>query len=202
MPLRTPWVRTRRSPASPSRRPRTTGIPPATAASNSKMAALLVGQRQQRRPTLRNDLLVRGDHRLPRRECPPNPVGGRIDSADELDHDIGIGGHHLLEIVRPDHVRRYPVDSLPLDAAVGDVGESQPGIGPRAQDAGHRLPDRAESHEGDLEQICPDSRVPKKKAIIRRQMMALESRWTHAGYFSRLRPMVRRADRRIVTRRR
>ena len=71
-----------------------------------------------------HDLLVRRDDRLAGLERLSNPLRGRFQAADELDHDIRIGAQDGAEIGCPGDGVRHPVDDLPFDAPVADVRQA------------------------------------------------------------------------------
>ena len=95
VPLTMPMMRSMRSPASDSRSGRMNGMPPATAASNSRSTPGLLGRGEQIGADVGQQLLVAGDDRLARLERGEDELAGRLDAADDLDHhvDVGVDDH-------------------------------------------------------------------------------------------------------------
>ena len=86
-----PITRVIGSPRRLSRSARTIGMPPATAASNSRSTPGLLGGLEQLDADVGEQLLVGGDHRLARREGRGDQLAGRLDATDDLDDEIDVG---------------------------------------------------------------------------------------------------------------
>ena len=92
VPLTMPITRVMRSPTSDSRSGRMIGMPPATAASNSRSTPAALGRLEQLGAVVGEQLLVAGDHRLAGLERGEDEVAGRLDAADDLDDDVDARG--------------------------------------------------------------------------------------------------------------
>ena len=105
-------------------------------------------QVDQVRAATGDQLLVGGDHGLARGECAADPVFGGLKAAQDLDHDIGVGGQDVVDILCPQHRGGKPVHFFSRHVAIEDVGQAEVGVGALAEDSGHRTADGAESKQG------------------------------------------------------
>ena len=157
VPLTMPITRWIRSPVSDSRRARTRGMAPATAASYSRSTPRFLARVRRATPFGRGQQrLVGGDHRLPGLERRPDQLAGRLEPADELDHHVdgrvrhqtgGVGGEQLGGDVR---------SAGPARVVDGDARRSRGGprsgrpapCGRSCSDADQGGPDVAASEHG------------------------------------------------------
>ena len=86
-----PITRVIGSPRRLSRSARTSGMPPATAASNSRSTPVAVGGLEQLDADVGEQLLVRRDDRLAAGERGGDQLAGRLDAADHLDDEVDVG---------------------------------------------------------------------------------------------------------------
>ena len=91
MPLTIPMTRLMRSPASDSRSGRISGMPAATAASNSRSTPAALGGREQLGADVGEQLLVGGDDGLAVGERGEHELARGLDAADDLDDDVDVG---------------------------------------------------------------------------------------------------------------
>ena len=70
------------------------GMPPATADSNSRSTPAVDGGLEQLGAAVGQQLLVGGDHRLAGLQGVEDQGPGRLDPADDLDHHIDVGIDH------------------------------------------------------------------------------------------------------------
>ena len=66
-----------------------------------QLAAMQPGQFFQRDAVFGNQLLVGSDYVLARRQRLPDPFARGLQTTCELDHDVGLGGQNLIEVVGP-----------------------------------------------------------------------------------------------------
>ena len=124
-----------------------------------QLALHLPRERQQLDAVRRDELLVGGDHRLAGLQRSPNQLSRRLETAHQLDDDMSVRVDHRVEAVGPLHVRRNPVDLLPLDAAVADEGELQRRMNVAQENSGNRSAYRAEADERHFERLHPRLRA-------------------------------------------
>ena len=86
-----PITRAIGSPRRLSRSARTSGMPPATAASKSRSTPACVGGLEQLDADVGEQLLVGGDDRLAAGERGGDQLAGRLDAADDLDDEVDVG---------------------------------------------------------------------------------------------------------------
>ena len=113
-------MRSRRSPASPSRTARTIGMPPATDASNSSSRFCRARQREQLDSVSRDELLVRRHDRFSGLQRAPDEIARRLEATHQLDDDVGVRRDDGIDAVGPLNAGRHPVDLLALDTAIAD----------------------------------------------------------------------------------
>jgi hypothetical protein len=167
VPLRMPVTLTSWSPPMPSRSAPITGMPPATAASKAQMAPPLGGELAERRPVMRDELLVRGDDRSARVEGASHPRAGRIASSHDLHDHVRVGRENVLDVARPDDVAGDPVDAPARGVADEDVGQAHTGGWPLGQDAGHRPAHGAEPEQGHANGGCSHEGDAPKRLMVR-----------------------------------
>jgi hypothetical protein len=110
---------------------------------------VLGGEAQELVAVMGHELLVGGDHGLPRGTGLADPAACRVEPADHLDDDVDLRRQHGLERLGPVHRGRDPVDALSSDVTVEDVREAQRS-GRVEQEPGHGLSDRTEPEQGDV----------------------------------------------------
>ena len=105
VPLTMPSTRSMRSPTSDSRSGRMSGMPPATAASNSRSTPAASAAANSSAPTLASSSLLPVTTGLPAARAARIERAGRLDAADHLDDDVdarvgddvgGVGGEHAV----------------------------------------------------------------------------------------------------------
>src|SRR5690349_25168470 len=104
-------------------------------------------QFQQIRSATSDELLVGGNYGFARLQCFPNYLLGWAQSANQLDHDIGVRVENRSDVLSPDHVLRNPILLLSLDVAIKDVSELQGTVMMLTQNLGNGTADRPKSHE-------------------------------------------------------
>ena len=72
-----------------------------------------------------DEFLVGGDDALAGFKCTANPGAGWVETADQFNDDVDIGGKHGIGVFAPDEARGRPWNALAGDAAVEDVGQLQ-----------------------------------------------------------------------------
>jgi hypothetical protein len=68
----------------------------------AQLPALARGERPKRRPVARHELFVCGDDRFACKERRAQPLGGRLQTADRLDHDVDIARQDIVDAIGPD----------------------------------------------------------------------------------------------------
>ena len=116
-----------------------------------QLALMLPRERQQLDAVRRDELLVGRDDRLAACERSPDEIARRLETAHQLDDDVGVGCDDVVDAVGPVDAGRYPVDLLALDAAIADGRQLQRRMNPARQHLRHRPPDRAETDDGDFQ---------------------------------------------------
>jgi hypothetical protein len=139
VPFRIPETRDIESPVSPSRS--------ADGSLEPQVDAACAGERQELGPVVGDELLVRGHDRLARRERPPDPRAGRLETAHELHDDVDVRGEDVVGVLGPRDVARNPGRPLPGDVAVEDVRQTDAWRRLFSQDPGDGLPHGAESEK-------------------------------------------------------
>ena len=141
VPLTMPITRSMRSPASDSRSGRMIGMPPATAASNSRSTPARSAAANSSAPWLASSSLLAGDDRLAGLEGGvEDQLAGRLDAADELDDHVDVGvvddaggvvGEHALGegdgplLGQAAHGDRGDLERRPVRAAMSSAGCDQ-----------------------------------------------------------------------------
>ena len=97
----------------------------------------------------RDEQLVGRDDRLAGLQRSPDQISRRLETAHQLDDDVGVGGDDTVDAVGPINSGRYPVDLLALHSAIANGRQLQRWMNPARQHLRHGPPDRAESDDGD-----------------------------------------------------
>jgi hypothetical protein len=98
----------------------------------------------------RDELLVGGDNRLSCLESAADPLPRRVETADQLDQDVRIGGQHLIDIRSPAHIRQ-PVSLFPFDIPIAHGGKPQALRWVFRQDAGNGTANCSKTHDGHIQ---------------------------------------------------
>ena len=90
-----------------------------------QLAPMLARERQQLDTVRRDELLVCGDDRFPRLERSLDEIACRLETAHQLDDDVGVRSDDVVDAVGPVDPGRHPVDLLSLHAAIADRRQLQ-----------------------------------------------------------------------------
>src|SRR5215469_10950364 len=113
-------------------------------------ASFTCSQLQQIWTTARDQLLVRGDHRLSCLECTAHNLLSWIQSADQLDYDVRVGIENRFNIVSPGHIFPNPVLFFPLNVTIEDMSESKRRVIVFAKDLCDRSADGSKANQSNL----------------------------------------------------
>ena len=166
----------------------------------AQLPPLPLGERQQRVTVVRDDLLVRRDHRFAGEQRAADVVDGRLGADDRFDDDVDVAGEQVVEPVGPGQTAGERLGlprALLACAPIADVGELEVrrrvGAGETPGDGG---PDGAEAENADatarrrqvarvaravsrgLERVQPhDARGYQSPEIVRKNFYHTSTSW-------------------------
>ena len=114
---------------------------------------MLTRERQELHTVRRDELFVCGDDRFTRRERSLDEIARRLETAHQLDDDVGVGCDDVVDALGPVDASRHPVDLLALDAAIADGRQLQRRMNPARQHLRDRPPDRTETDDGNFKRF-------------------------------------------------
>ena len=146
-----------------------------------QVGPVLPGRAVDLRPALGQQGLVRGDHGLAGLQRGQHQRPGRLDAADDLDHDVHVrAADQRLGIRREQGGVDRGVPAVP-DPAHRDAGQLEPGADPQGQvvgllgqQPGHLGPDHPAAEQGDLQRAAghPTSSLSRSSRVSRRTITA------------------------------
>src|SRR5579859_6988923 len=111
------------------------------------------GQFFKRDAVFGNQLLVGGDYVSARRKRLPDPFARGLETACELDHDVGLGGQNLIEVIGPMNGGGDPRDALTVNAAIKYAAQFQALRRMLTQNTGDRVAYGAKPQNRDFHRV-------------------------------------------------
>ena len=167
VPLMMPSTRRIGSPWRLSRRARMIGMPPATAASNSRSDPAASAAAYSSAPTLASSSLFAVTTGLPAASAVEDQLAGRFDAADHLDDEVDVGIVDDAVGIAGEHASATSTSRSGRQVAHGDPGDLQPDAG-ALLDGAPAAPGRVDERTADVaaaEQTDPDHAVRPDLAV-------------------------------------